>query len=351
MGLLLFYLFLAISVSFLCSVMEAVLLTTPTSFLSMKEEQGLTAATLFKKLKQNIDRPLSAILSLNTIAHTVGAAGVGAQAAIVFENVSFGLISASLTILILVFSEILPKTIGAYYWKSIALGSPRIINFMVMITYPMVVISEGLTKIISKGGKDSSSVSREEFSAMVNVGEEEGLIGSAENRIIQNIIKLRSVKVEDVMTPRVVVETASEEMTIEEFHRNKNYKHFSRIPIYSSQGKEEFTGFVHRQDVIENMANDNFDVKLKAIKRDIVVVPNMQPLTVLWEQFLDKKAHIALIVDEYGGFDGIVTLEDVIETILGLEIMDERDVTPDMQQYARERWNKRLDKYRQLSDK
>ncbi|HCT95142.1 MAG: hemolysin [Bacteroidetes bacterium GWE2_39_28] len=351
MGLLLFYLFLALSVSFLCSVMEAVLLTTPMSFVSMKEEQGVKAGALFKRLKQNIDRPLSAILSLNTIAHTIGAAGVGAQATLVFNNISFGLISATLTILILVFSEILPKTIGAYYWKSIAMGSAKIINIMVFITYPLVVISEGLTKIISKGGRDNASVSREEFSAMVNIGEEEGLIGSAENRIIQNIIKLRGVKVEDVMTPRVVVETASEEMTIEEFHNNKNYRNFSRIPIYSSTGKEDIIGFVHRQDVIENVANDNFGVKLKSIKREITVVPNFQPLTVLWERLLSKKAHIALVVDEYGGFEGIVTLEDVIETILGLEIMDERDVNPDMQQYARERWKKRLDKYKQLSDK
>jgi CBS domain containing-hemolysin-like protein len=331
--------------------MEAVLLTTPVSFISMKEEQGVKAGALFKKLKQNIDRPLSAILSLNTIAHTIGAAGVGAQAAIVFEDVSFGLISAALTILILVFSEILPKTIGAYYWKSIAMGSARIINFMVFLTYPLVVISEGLTKIISKGGKEGAAVSREEFSAMVNIGEEEGLIGSAENRIIQNIIKLRGIKTEDVMTPRVVVETAPEDMTIESFHKNRNYRHYSRIPVYSSQNKEDITGFVHRQDVIENMANDNFGLQLKAIKREIIVVPNLQPLTVLWERLLDKKAHIALVVDEYGGFEGIVTLEDVIETILGLEIMDERDVNPDMQQYARERWSKRLDKYRHLSEK
>ncbi len=348
MGLLLFYLALALLVSFLCSVMEAVLLTTPISFISMKEEQGLKAAILFKQLKSNIDRPLSAILSLNTIAHTIGAAGVGAQAAIVFGDAYFGLVSAGLTILILVFSEILPKTIGAYYWKSLAMGSARIINVMVYITYPLVLISEGLTKVISIGGKESAGVSREEFSAMVNIGEEEGLIGSAENRIIQNIIRLRSIKVKDVMTPRVVVETASEEMTIEQFYHNKSYRNFSRIPVYSSDSKEDITGFVHRQDVIENMAGDNFGVKLKTIKRSIIVVPELQPLTVLWERLLSQKAHIALVVDEYGGFEGIVTLEDVIETILGLEIMDERDITPDMQQYARDRWNRRMNKYREI---
>lgn len=348
MELLLFYLFIALSVSFLCSVMEAVLLTTPMSFISMKESQGNSSAKVFVKLKNNIDRPLSAILSLNTIAHTIGAAGVGAQAVAVFGEAYFGVISVVLTVLILVLSEILPKTIGAYYWKSIAMVSARIINGMVWITYPIVVVSKGLTKLIAKGVKEDSSVSREEFSAMVNIGEQEGVIDKAEGRIIQNIIKLRSVKVEDVMTPRVVAETASEEMTIEEFHKCSRFRSFSRIPVYSSQSNEDITGFVHRQDVIENMANDCFDVRLKSIKRDIEVVPNIQPLTVLWERLLSSKAHIALVVDEYGGFEGIVTLEDVIETILGLEIVDERDVNADMQQYAKERWKKRADKYRLL---
>jgi CBS domain containing-hemolysin-like protein len=349
MGLLIFYLLLALIVSFLCSVMEAVLLTTPLSFISMKESQGVKSASIFRKLKQNIDRPLSAILSLNTVAHTVGAAGVGAQAAIVFGDAYFAIISAVLTILILVFSEILPKTIGAYYWKSIAIGSGRIINIMVYLTYPLVVVSEGFTRLISGGSKEEPSVSREEFSAMVEIGQQEGVIGNSESRIINNLIKLRSVKVEDIMTPRVVVETAPENMTIEEFYNVKSYRNFSRIPVYSAESREDITGFVYRHDVIENMAGDNFGITLSSIKRPIVVVPNLQPITVLWEKLLAKKAHIALVVDEYGGFEGIVTLEDIIETILGLEIMDERDVTPDMQQYARERWSKRLNKYKELS--
>lgn len=350
MGLLFFYLFLALFVSFLCSIMEAVLLTTPISFITMKENQGIKAAELFNRHKQNIDRPLSAILSLNTIAHTIGAAGVGAQAAIVFGDAYFALISAALTMLILVFSEILPKTIGAYYWKALAIPSGVIIQAMIIITYPLVVLSEVLTRAISKKGKENNSVSREEFSAMVDIGTQEGVIGVAESRIIQNIIKLRNVRVQDVMTPRVVVETASEQMSIKEFHSVKSYRQFSRIPLYSAESKEDITGFVHRQDVTENMANDNFNTKLVSIKREILVVPNLQPLTVLWERLLAQKAHIALVVDEYGGFEGVVTLEDVIETILGLEIMDERDTTADMQQYARERWSQRRIKYREFAD-
>ena len=350
MGLLIFYLLSALSVSFLCSVMEAVLLTTPMSFISMKESEDAKSASIFRKLKQNIDRPLSAILSLNTMAHTVGAAGVGAQATIIFGDAYFAAISAILTLLILVFSEILPKTIGSYYWKSIAMASGRIINAMVYITYPLVVISEMFTKIISGGSSGEPTVSREEFSAIVNIGEQEGVIGISESRIIQNLIRLRNIKVEDVMTPRVVVETAPEDMTIDEFYKVKSYRCFSRIPVYSGQSKEDITGFVYRQDVTENLANDNFGITLASIKKPITVVPNVQPITVLWEKLLSQKSHIAIVVDEYGGLEGVVTLEDVIETILGLEIMDDRDVNADMQQFARERWSIRLKKYKELAD-
>ncbi len=348
MGLLLIYLLLALCVSFVCSMMETVLLTTPVSFINVKESEGVKAAPIFKKLKQNVDRPLSAILSLNTIANTVGAAGVGAQATVVFGDAYFGLISAILTMTILVFAEILPKTIGAYYWRSIAMGCGRVINVMVYIAYPLVVISEFMTKLISKGAKDEATVSREDVSAMVDIGTEEGTFEDTEKKIIQNLIKLRNVRASDVMTPRVVVATASEEMTISEFYKNKVFLHFSRIPVYSGE-KENITGFVYRQEVLENLANDNFAITLKEIKKPIFVAPNIQPLTILWEKLVSQKSHIALIVDEYGGFEGVVTLEDIIETIMGIEIMDDRDVVADLQQFARDRWNERMNKYKHLS--
>lgn len=347
MGLLLAYLMLALGVSFLCSVMEAVLLSAPMSFVNMKENQGVKSATVFKRLKQNIDRPISAILTLNTIAHTVGAAGVGAQATTVFGEAYFGLISAVLTLLILILSEILPKTVGAYYWKNLFGLAGHIIQWMVYITYPFVIASEFMTRIISGKSKEEATVSREEVSAMVDIGTNEGTFASTESKIIQNLIKLRNVRAEDVMTPRVVVATASEEMTLEEFSANKNFLHFSRIPVYSGN-PENITGFVYRQVVLENLANDRFGIKLSEIRKPIMVAPNIQSLTVLWERLLAEKTHITMIVDEYGGFEGIVTLEDIIETILGLEIMDERDVAADMQQYARERWKERAEKYKHL---
>jgi len=343
MLLLLFYLFLALIVSFLCSVMESVLLSTPISFLNVKEESGHKSAVTFIKLKDNIDKPLSAILSLNTVAHTIGAAGVGAQATFLFGDAYFGIISAILTLLILVFSEIIPKTIGARYWRRLALTSGLIINVMVIITYPLVIMSGFITKLFSKN-ENELSVSRDELSAMANIGTEEGIIEEKENKIIQNIIRLKTVKVTEIMTPRVVVTLADENMTLEEFLEKKEFLHYSRIPIYS-ENVENISGYVFRQTVFEKLAEDETNLKLNDIRREIVVVHEFQTLLSLWEILLEKKEHIALIVDEYGGMHGIATMEDIVETLLGFEILDENDRVTDMQQFARERWKERKAKY------
>ena len=348
MTLLLFYLFLALFVSFLCSVMESVLLSTPISFLYVKEESGHKSATTFIKLKNKIDRPLSAILSLNTIAHTIGAAGVGAQATKMFGEIYFGIISAILTLLILVFSEIIPKTIGARYWRRLAMVSGIIINTMVIITFPLVIMTGYITNLFSKG-KEELSVSREEISAMAKIGTAEGIFEEKENKIIQNLIRLKIVKVSEIMTPRVVVTIADENMSLEEFLRNKEFLHYSRIPVYS-KNRENITGYIFRQNVFEKLAEKEPNLKLRDICREIVVVHELQTLLNLWEVLLEKKEHIALIVDEYGGLGGIVTMEDIIETILGLEIVDESDRITDMQQYAREKWRERKAKYNILID-
>ncbi len=348
MELLIFYLLLALTVSFVCSVAEAVLLSTPASFISMKESEGSKRATQFKKLKQNIDRPLSAILSLNTIAHTIGAAGVGAQAGIVFQNVSFGVISAILTVLILVLSEIIPKTIGASYWRNIALVFVPIIHWMIIICFPLVWLSEFITRLIAPKHKENS-VSREEVSAMMNVGVEEGIFHSKENKIIQNLIKLETIRARDIMTPRIVVTVAPEEMTLQEFYKNKSLIHYSRIPIYKDT-KDNITGYVLRQNIFEKLAGDNIaSLKLSDIKRDIRISVDSRSISVLWEDLLSNKEHISLVLDEYGSFEGIVTMEDIIETIFGLEILDEKDNIEDMQQYARERWAKRQQKYKDIA--
>lgn len=347
MTLFLFYLFLAIIISFLCSIMEAVLLSTSLSYLLVKEKKGNSSAKIFIKLKQNIDRPLSAILSLNTIAHTVGAVGVGAQAIKVFGEAYFGIISAILVILILFLSEIIPKTIGARYWRELAMVSGYAIRVTILITYPLVIISAYITRLISKKQVEQT-ISREEISVLANIGTEEGIFGEKENKIIQNLIRLKHINVSEIMTPRVVVSVADEKMTLVDFLNNKAFLHFSRIPIYSEQ-VENITGYIFRQTVFEKLAEYQTGLKLKDIKRDITIVYKTNPLFKTWETLLEKKEHITLIVDEYGGMDGIVTMEDIIETLLGFEIVDEKDTITDMQQYARERWKMRQAKYNLLN--
>lgn len=337
------YLFLALFVSFLCSIMESVLLSTPQSFLIVKQDKGHHWAKSFIELKEKIDKPLSAILSLNTVAHTIGAAGVGAQAVKVFGEASFGIVSAVLTILILVITEIIPKTIGARYWRKLSRISYFTITSMIILTYPLVVMSAFITRVFSKS-KELQSTSREEIAALASIGADEGLFSDKENKIIQNILKLKNVKATDIMTPRVVVAVADEILPLQDFLANKEYLNYSRIPVYS-ENDENITGYVLRQQVFENLAEDKHDLILKDIKREIMVFPNTTVLYLLWERLLEKKEHIALIVDEYGGLDGIVTMEDVIETLLGLEIVDENDSVTDMQKYARERWKSRQAKY------
>jgi CBS domain containing-hemolysin-like protein len=349
MGLLLFYLFLALFVSFLCSIMEAVLLSTPPSFLMVKEKEGSLWAKRFLNMKQNIDKPLSAILSLNTIAHTIGAAGVGAQAVILFGDVYFGLISAILTILILVFTEIIPKTIGARYWRELTKITSIIINIMVLITYPLVLMSAVITKLIS-GRKDEKTTSREEIAALTSIGALEGLFNKNEHKIIQNLLRLRNVRVSEILTPRVVVVDADQELSLAEFLKNKDYLKYSRIPVYKDDD-ENITGYVFRQTVFEKLAEDRHELKLKDIKRKMLVLPDTVTLFSAWEKLLENKEHIALIVDEYGGMDGIVTLEDIIETLLGFEIIDEKDTITDLQKYARDRWAARQTKYNLLEKK
>jgi CBS domain containing-hemolysin-like protein len=348
MTLLLIYLFVALFTSFLCSIMEAVLLSVPISYLKSRSENGDLSAVGMIKLKEDIDKPLSAILSLNTVAHTVGAAGVGAQATVVFGEAYFGIVSAVLTVLILVFTEIIPKTVGANYAKELVGITTKIINIMIFISFPLVWLSSILTKMLSRE-KTELTTSREEISALASIGTQEGIFADKENKIIQNLIKLKSLKIKDVMTPRIVVVTANEDMTLQEFLQNKAFLHFSRIPIYKDN-KDNITGYVFRELVFEKLAEDQFDLKLKDIKREIAVFPGNKTLFDAWDELLNKKEHISLVIDEYGGMDGVTTIEDIIESLLGFEILDEKDEVEDMQKYAKKRWQERQKKYELLKD-
>lgn len=324
-------------------------MSTTHSFLQMKEDEGDASAALLHQYKQDTDRPLAAILSLNTIANTIGAAGVGQQATLVFGSQWFGLVSAITTILILVFSEIIPKTIGTTRWRSLTGFTAKTLRVLIFVLYPIVRMVEMLTRLVTpKDAEDDPAISREEVSAMANVGEEEGVFDEDENKIIQNIIKLDDVKAYDIMTPRVVAATAPEQMTLADFYKVDKYDHFSRIPVYADS-PEFITGYILRSDALEYLAEDKFNVRLKDIKRPLPYFNEETSIPDIWDALIQHKEQISIVIDEYGAFQGIISLEDVIETVFGLEITDENDQFTDMQQYARERWQQRQKRFKTVA--
>ena len=333
---LILYLVLALVVSFICSISEAVILSVSKAFIDSKVNEGKRGAKLLDRLKSDIDRPLAAILSVNTVAHTIGAAGVGAQAVAVFGEVYFGIISAVLTLLILIFSEIIPKTIGAMFWRELSIPSARVINVMVYVSYPLVVLSEYITKLIARK-REITTLSREEITALANLGTEEGVLEKSESRIISNLISLRKIKVKDVMTPRTVAMIASEDTIIEDYISDKKYRQFSRIPVYS-ESPDHITGYILNSEALENVASKKGSLTLKDIRRKIILIYENVPIPILFEELLKEREHIAAAANEHGGFEGIVTMEDIIESLLGLEIMDEKDIEVDMRQLAKRRW-------------
>ena len=341
--LLLLDLALTVGISFLCSILEAVLMSTPLSYISMREEEGYKSATLFKKYKTDIDRPIAAILAMNTIANTFGASLVGVLTTKAFGSAWVGWMSALTTLLILVCSEIIPKTIGTTKYRSLMGFTTRGISFLLVLMYLIRYIGSRFSS-----DEEEAAVSREEVSAMANVGEEEGVIDRSENKVIQNIIKLDNVKAYEAMTPRVVCSVAPESMTLKEYFEADEFEHHSRIPVYA-ESPEYITGYILRDDALEDLAEDKFGKTLKELRRDVSFFNEETSLADIWEKLLKSREQMALIIDDYGCFEGILTLEDIIETIFGLEIMDEMDEVSDMQEYAKERWKKRQKRYRKVN--
>ncbi|MEX0601110.1 MAG: hemolysin family protein, partial [Rhodothermales bacterium] len=285
---------------------------------------------------KDIDRPLAAILSLNTVAHTVGAAGAGAQAVIVFGDAVLGIFSAILTLLILVLSEIIPKTLGALYWRKLAPAVTRTLIPTIWITWPLVKLSQGITRLLARGRK-VVPISREELTAMAELGEEQGVFEAGESRIIRNLFRFSSLRVKDIMTPRIVMFALPESQTVREVVDEYEEFRFSRIPIYT-ETRDDVTGYVLTDEILLKAAQENGDIPLSELKRDMLVVPDSLHLHELFERMLDGLEHIALVVDEYGGVEGVVSMEDIVETLLGLEIVDEADSAEDMQVLARRQW-------------
>jgi len=338
--LLVTYVLLALVFSFLCSVAEAVLLSITPSYIAGLRESRPKRAALLQKLKQdNVDRSLAAILTLNTIAHTVGAIGSGAKATVVFGSAWFGLFSAVMTLLILFLSEIIPKTLGAVFWRHLAGVTAHFVRGLTLSLYPLIRVSEELTRWIARG-KKVHVFNREEFVAMASLGEETGHLKRDESRILKNLFQLESLRAKDIMTPRTVMQALPQDLTVTQALDQGVSTAFSRFPLHG-RSIDDVTGFVLKNDLLLAKAKAEGDVALASLRRDIETIAETMPLSDLLELFLGHRQHIALVVDEYGGTAGLVTLEDAVETLLGMEIVDEGDKAADMQTLARKQWAKR----------
>ena len=342
--LLISFFLVAILFSFLCSMWEAVLLSISPSYARIQVKQGNALGQHLQEFKENIDRPLSAILTLNTIAHTVGAIGVGSQANAIWADsnpfITTILVPVVMTLGILILSEIIPKTLGANYWKELAPFTVTSLNFIMLVLAPLIWATQLLTRSLKKE-KDRSVLSRSDFMVMTEIGEQEGVFQPNESSIIKNLLRFHTIDTKSIMTPRTVVIAAAEETTLQAFHDKYPALQFSRIPTYHEGSKDRVTGYFLKDALLTHLLDGKGDETLSKLRRDIMVVNEAFPITELYNRFLEKREHIALVVDEFGGMSGIVTLEDVIETMLGLEIVDELDRQEDMQAQARKSWERR----------
>ncbi|MGB6220965.1 CNNM domain-containing protein [Haloferula sp.] len=339
MALLITYVLIALGFSFLCSLLEATLLTiTPTTVQTAKQK-GAKWAIAMEKLKSDIDRPLSAILTLNTVAHTMGAAGAGAQYAKIYGNGTEAVFAGVLTFAILIFTEIIPKTLGARYSSFFAPGTAWVLPKLQLVLYPLVWLCRQVTRLITFGKANEKPMHREELLAVAHLGEQEGVLKSEEGAIVRNILQLGEVRVSDIMTPRPVIYMLPQSMSLQDFAKEIDGKPFSRIPVYGSN-RDDVHGFVLKSDGLQACLKDG-TASLESVSRPLEAVPQQIGVDRLFRRFLDEGAHVLLVHDEYGTSVGLVTLEDVLETIVGVEIVDEQDKVADLQVLARKLWAER----------
>ncbi|MEM9071058.1 MAG: CNNM domain-containing protein [Myxococcota bacterium] len=359
MTLLVTYVAVALGFSFLCSVLEAVLLSVTPSYVAQLQEERPGTGTSLAKLKADVDRPLAAILSLNTVANTFGAAGAGAEATRIFGSEWFGLASACLTLSILVISEIIPKTLGAVYWRRIAPFAAKVLPLLIAAMYPLVWISEGITRLLKQRSEGEAKVSKEEIAALAKLGEQQGILAESEGRILTNLFRFAKTVTRDIMTPRTVMFSLSSSVKVGDLvprgsltagqisplsmsgglddTAKKSTMIFSRIPIWG-ESPDDVVGYVLKDEIFLRAARDELDLPLSDLVRKFEVVPELLALPTLFERLVATREHIALVVDEYGGIAGVVTMEDVLETLMGVEIVDEADDAVDMREMARKKW-------------
>ncbi|MFH1853344.1 MAG: CNNM domain-containing protein [Candidatus Neomarinimicrobiota bacterium] len=338
MTFLIIYFSLALVISFICSLMEAVLLSITHTHIAVLIKDDQKTGFRLKKLKEQVNRPLAAILTLNTIANTVGAAGVGAQALLLYGSKWVALASAILTLSILIFSEIIPKTLGTLHWKFLSGTAAFVIQGMIYITYPFVILLEAISQLLTTG-KTHGIITREEMVIMAELGEDDGTIHEKETHLIENILKLNNITADEVLTPRSVIFAFQKDQTVGEVMDKNPEVTFSRIPIYTDN-IDTIVGIVHRYDLQNKFSEDDFDATMESFMTPVDTVLQSESVAAILDKFIQKGAHIFVVQDEFGGTEGIITLEDAVETLLGVEIVDEFDDVADMRKFAREKWRK-----------
>jgi len=339
MTLLFIYLAIAIGVSFICSILEAVLLSITPSFVEHHSNQHVKSGQALTRVKDRLDESISSILILNTFAHTMGAAGVGSQALQVFGAEWETLIAVLLTLAILYFSEIIPKTIGAIFWQRLAVPAAYTIIWLVRLVYPLVWFSTVITRLFSK--KKSNEISREEILAFAALGYKGGTLASQETEYLTNVLRMRDVKTSQILTPRSVIHVLDQSMTVGQALENENSRRFSRIPIYENT-HDNITGLVSNRELFIAEREGKANGLLKDYAKPVYRVSENLPVQQLLDLFIKKREHLFLVEDQFGQTEGIVTLEDAIETMLGREIVDETDTVEDMQALAKTQYRDRL---------
>ena len=339
MSRLFFYFFVVLGVSFLCSLLESFILSVTHAHISIVSKDRPALGKKLSYFKENINRPLSAILSLNTIANTVGAASIGAITLIEFGSSWVAIMSGVLTLSILIFSEIIPKTIGALYWKRILIPATFAIQVLITMTYPLVVLLELLSKWLAKEG-NGDKVSREEVIAMAELGEDEGTIEESESTVIENVLMLDDIPVEEVLTPRSVIFALDKTSSVKEVLDKYNDIEFSRIPVYEKE-LDNIIGIVRRHVLLKSKAEDQFDVTMGELAKPIHTVEENDSVGDVLDEFVKRREHLFMVKDQFGQVAGLITLEDAIETLLGIEIVDETDSVVDMRKLALDNWRKK----------
>lgn len=352
MASLIGFFLLAIFFSFLCSIWEAVILSITPSYIKAKENDEPKFGKLLAEMKKDIDRPLSAVLTLNTFAHTIGAIGVGAQAGKLFGTKAVAILGASVTIEaviaavmtlgILFLSEIIPKTLGANNWRGLAFFTVQSLRVLIILLFPFVWLSNQLAKVLKKD-KSKSVFSKQDFSMLADVVKDSGQIDNKDYTLIKNVLEFDELCAKDVMTPRTVMVTADDSLTLGEYYKQFSSIRFSRIPLYHKV-PDSISGLLLKDDLLKNLVDGNSETRLGEIGIPPIIVPKDMPLRKLFKTLNEKQEHLAVVVDEYGSVLGLVSLEDIIETLFGLEIMDENDSIADLQKYARQKWEERAKK-------